>query len=534
MGKFLNPNNSAFQRILNSEIYIDKSMFIAYTNRMLNTEQAFICNSRPRRFGKSVTANMLTAYYSKGCDSAEMFSALEISKSEMYEKHLNKYDVIHFDVQWCCMDAGSAEKTVSYINENMLAELTGAYPQFVQQTAATAYGAMSDINEATGNKFIVIIDEWDFLIRDEAHNKAVQEEYINFLRGMFKGIEPAKYTALAYLTGILPIKRIKTQSALNNFDEYTMLDAGELASYTGFTENEVAGLCKRYNRDFESVKLWYDGYLLNGEHIYNPKAVVSLMLRGTFQSYWSKTGTFQSIRPFIDMNFDGLKTAVMAMLSGDSVHVRTNTFMNDMVNFRNKNDVLTLLIHLGYLAYDQEWNTAYIPNEEIRAEFADALEDDKWEELNEFEMKSDDLLQATLDINAEAVAAGIEKIYSEYDSVIKYNDENSLSSVLTLAYLSSMCYYFRPVRELPIGRGFADFVFIPKPRYTAAYPALVIELKWNEKATTALQQIKEKHYTDSLVQYTGNILLVGINYDKAGKKHTCVIEKLQKNDAENN
>ena len=202
--------------------------------------------------------------------------------------------------------------------------------------------------------------------------------------------------------------------------------------------------------------------------------------------------------------------------------------MNDMVTFKNKDDVLTLLIHLGYLAYDQELKTAFIPNEEIREEFSVALEDDKWDELNEFERQSAALLQATLDLDAKAVASGIEKIHSEYASVIKYNDENSLSSVLTLAYLSSMQWYFRPVRELPTGRGFADFVFIPKPRYTADYPALVVELKWNRKASTALEQIKEKRYTDSLLRYTGDILLVGINYDKTSKTHTCVIEELQK------
>ncbi len=528
MGKFLNPDNSAFQRILNSEIYVDKSQLISYTNRMLNTEQAFICNSRPRRFGKSITANMLAAYYSKGCDSEEMFSGLEVSRADDFKKHLNKYDVIHFDVQWCMMVAGSAEKTTSYINQNIIAELAEAYPELVPPSVTTAYGAMSNINTATGNKFVVIIDEWDVLIRDEAHNKAVQDEYINFLRGMFKGIEPTKYIALAYLTGILPIKRLKTQSALNNFDEYTILDSGQLAPYIGFTEDEVMALCKEYDRDFDAVRKWYDGYLLNGLHVYNPKAVVSLMLRGTFQSYWSQTSTFESVRPFIDMDFDGLKTAVMTMLSGSSVAVNTRSFSNDMVTFKNKDDVLTLLIHLGYLAYDHEEQTAFIPNEEIRQEFSTALENDKWDELNEFEMQSDELLNATLDLDAEAVAAGIEKIHSEYTSVIRYNDENSLSSVLTIAYLSSMRYYFRPVRELPTGRGFADFVFIPKPRFTSRYPALVVELKWNEKASTALQQIKERHYTDSLLRYTGDILLVGINYDKKSKQHTCVIEELQK------
>ena len=213
----------------------------------------------------------------------------------------------------------------------------------------TAYGAMSCIYAAAGKKFVVIVDEWDVLIRDAAANQAAQETYINFLRGMFKGTEPTRFIALAYLTGILPIKKVKTQSALNNFDEFTMLDA--------------------------SVRRWYDGYRLAGCHVYNPKAVVSVMLRGGFKSYWSNTGTYEAIRPLLDMDFDGLKAAVLAMLSGDSAGVRVRSFQNDVVSLRSRDDVLTLLIHLGYLAYDERTQTAFIPNEEIRSEFAEAVEE---------------------------------------------------------------------------------------------------------------------------------------------------------------
>ena len=481
MGRFLNPNNSAFQTSVDSEIYVDKSGIINYTNGVIGTMQAFICNSRPRRFGKSITANMLTAYYSKGCDSEEMFSGLEVSQADDFKKHLNKYDVIHFDVQWFIKPGVDINNIVAIIQESVLKELRKEYPEVIDDSIVSLADALSDIHEKTGNKFIVIIDEWDVLIRDEAHNKAVQEEYINFLRGMFKGIEPTKYIALAYLTGILPIKRLKTQSALNNFRQFTMLAPGAFAEYIGFTEDEVMGLCEKYGRDFTGVKRWYDGYLLADRHVYNPNAVVNFMLDGTLQSYWSQTGTFESIRPFIDMDFDGLKTDIISMLSGNAIEVDTTFFQNDMITFESKDDVLTLLIHLGYLAYDFEEHTAFIPNEEIRQEFISATKRNKWSELNEFEMQSDALFRSTLDLDAEAVASGIEKIHSEYASVIKYHDENSLSSVLTIAYLSSMQWYFRPVRELPTGRGFADFVFIPKPRYAADYPALVVELKWKKK-----------------------------------------------------
>ena len=528
MGRFVNPDNGAFQVALNSQIYVDKTGLLEYTNQVMDTENAFICNSRPRRFGKSITAEMLAAYYSRACDSEKMFEGLKISRSAFFSVHLNRHDVIHLDVQWCMLDAGGPQAVVGYMNGHLLAELKEAYPEAALEGEKTAYGAMSRINTETGRKFIIIIDEWDVLIRDEAANQAVQEEYINFLRGMFKGSEPKKFIRLAWLTGILPIKKLKTQSALNNFDEFTMLDSGTLAPYIGFTEEEVRRLCEEYGRDFDSVKRWYDGYLLNGLHIYNPRAVVGVMQRGSFQSYWSQTGSYESIVPLINMDFDGLKAAVVTMLSGAAVEVDVTSFQNDMVNFQDKEDVLTCLIHLGYLAYDQRSRTAFIPNEEIRQELTAATKRKKWNELLTFQQESEELLDATLNMDEEAVAEGMEKIHTEYAPAISYNSENSLSGVISIAYLGSMQYYYKPVREFPTGRGFADFVYLPRSEYAKDYPALLIELKWNQKAETAVSQIKNRNYPESLQQYVGDILLVGISYDKKDKRHRCKMERLEK------
>lgn len=526
MGRFVNSRTSAFQDVLNSEIYVDKTGLLEYTNSVIDTTAKFICNSRPRRFGKSITADMITAYYSKGCDSEEMFKELAISKSVDFHKHLNKYDVIHLDVQWCMEPAGGPERVISYITENTIKELKEYYPAELKIETNSLPEALSRINAATGQKFIVIIDEWDVLIRDAALNQNVQEEYIHFLRGLFKGSEPSKYIHLAYLTGILPIKKIKTQSALNNFTEFTMLDAKIFARYIGFTEEEVKTLCKKYNRNFEEIKRWYNGYLLNDTQVYNPKAVVESLTWNQFQSYWSETGTYEAIVPLINMDFDGLRTAIIEMLSGNAVEVDVSSFQNDMLSFVNKDDVLTYLIHLGYLAYDQSRQKAFVPNEEIRQELMKATKRKKWNEFLEFQRESTELLEATLDMDCAMVAEKIERIHMEYVSMIQYNDENSLSSVLTIGYLSAMQYYFKPVRELPTGRGFADFVFIPKKEYIQDYPALLVELKWNQNAQTALQQIKEKKYPAAIQQYIGDILLVGINYDKKTKEHQCIIEKV--------
>ena len=420
--------------------------------------------------------------------------------------HLNGYDVIHIDIQWFLSNVNELDHIVKYITDAVLAELREYYPEVITMGVVTLPDALSRIKNVTGQKFIVIIDEWDVLIRDEAANVRVQNEYIGFLQGMFKGTEPTKYIQLAYLTGILPIKKEKTQSALNNFDEFTMLEASNLAPYIGFTEDEVKDLCETYQKDFEKVKRWYDGYLLEDTAVYNPKAVVSVMQKSKFRSYWSETGSYEAIVPLINMDFDGLKTALIEMLSGTSVKLNTATFTNDTVNFKNRDDVLTYLIHLGYLSYNQDERTAFVPNEKIRQE----------------------LLNATLDMDCSKVAEQIEKIHTEYVSAIHYNNESSLGSVLAIAYLSAMQYYFKPVREMPTGRGFADFVFIPKPEYRNGYPALVVELKWNKTANTALQQIRDRKYPESVLSYTGNMLLVGINYDKEKKEHQCVIEEYQK------
>lgn len=525
MAMFVNPDNSAFQVALNSEIYVDKTGMLEYTNKVMNTLQGYICNSRPRRFGKSVTANMLAAYYSRGCDSKEMFSTLKISESTEFEKNINKYDVIHLDIQWCIEPAGGSENVVSYITEKTICELREYYPNELSEKIKSLPEALSVINSMNGTKFIIIIDEWDIIIRDEANNKKVQEEYINFLRAMFKGVEPTKYIGIAYLTGILPIKKLKTQSALNNFKQYTMLTPGPLAEYIGFTEEEVKKLCDRYGQDFYKVKRWYDGYKLGRYHIYNPNAVVSLMIEGEFRSYWSETGSYRIIVPLINMDFDGLKSAVIEMLVGGSVEIDVTSFQNDTVNFEDKDDILTYLIHLGYLAYNQKREMAFVPNEEIREELFRAIKKKKWNEFIEFQQKSLELLEATLELDSVRVAAEIEEIHTNYASAIQDNDENSLSSVLSIAYLGAMQYYFKPVRELPTGKGFADFIFIPKPEHINNYPAIVVELKWNKKAETAIKQIKDKNYPDVVKQYTGDILLVGISYEKKTKQHECTIEK---------
>ena len=526
MGRFVNPDNSAFQVALNSPIYVDKTGLLEYTNSVLNTTEAYICNCRPRRFGKSYAANMLAAYYSKGCNSEEMFSGLDISRESDFRTHLNKHDVIHLDIQWFLANCDEVDNVVAFITKSVQAELREIYPGVLPEEETSLSESLSRIKNIVGQKFIIIIDEWDVLIRDVAANKKVQEKYINFLRAMFKGTEPTKYIQLAYLTGILPIKKEKTQSALNNFDEFTMLDPGPLAEYVGFTEQEVEELCGRYQMDLAEIKNWYDGYSFPGESsVYSPRSVVNAMRFRKIGNYWNQTETFEALLWYIDLNFDGLRDDVLQMMAGKKIPVNTGSFTNDMTTFRTEDDVLTLLIHLGYLGYEEQNKYVFIPNAEVQSEYASAVTVSQWGDISKALKNSADLLQAVWEKQETQVAEGIRLAHFE-TSQLQYNDENALSYTISLALYAARNFY-TVYRELPGGKGFADLVFVPRKRYQDK-PALVVELKWDKTAEGALAQIKDKEYCRSLEEYQGNLLLVGINYNKKTKEHVCRIEEYQK------
>ena len=378
----------------------------------------------------------------------------------------------------------------------------------------------------TNTPFVIIIDEWDCVIRN-SDDKELVHKYLQFLHSLFKSEESKVFLALAYITGILPIKKIKDESALNNFREYTMLKSKPIGKYYGFTEEEVKGLCKEYDMDFDAVKAWYNGYLIDGVHMYNPNSVVQSMMDKDYDSYWRNTSSFASINTFITMNYAGLKDDIMKMLAGGKVRVNPNTFQNDFSTIASKDDALTALIHLGYLGYDADRKSAYVPNYEVATAFELALQTGGWNEIATAISTCDELLFETIDGNAERVAELIELAHDTYTSVLNYNDENSLSCVLTMAYFTAPGYY-NIIREMPAGKGFADFVFIP--RSNAGFrPAMVVELKYNKSADTAIKQIKENRYHGALSGYGDKILLVGISYDAGGKDkkhHTCVIEEI--------
>ena len=392
MGNYLNPDNSKFQRAVNSDIYVDKTGLIKYTNRVMNTMQAYVCVSRPRRFGKSMAADMLTAYYSKGCDSREVFSGLEIAKDENFGGYLNKYDTVFLNVQEFLSRSSDVKELIARIKQRVIRELTRQYPDVELFDSTDLAETMQDIYAESKCPFVLIIDEWDCIFREFKNDKEAQEKYLDFLRDLIKD---KSYIHLAYMTGILPIKKYGTHSALNMFDEFSMIDPGPLASYVGFTESEVEKLCGEYQMDIDEIRNWYDGYSFEEvPSVYSPKSVISCMRLGRLGNYWNQTETFEALQLYIDMNFEGLRDDILSMLAGEEVPVNTGSFTNDMATFRTEDDVLTLLIHLGYLGYRYATKTVFIPNGEIRAEFVNAVSVSDWGEVSNALKNSADTLQA--------------------------------------------------------------------------------------------------------------------------------------------
>lgn len=522
MGVYFNPNNESFTQARNSMVYVDKTGLIEILNQRLSTEDKCIAVSHARRFGKSHAAGMVDAYYSLGCDSTKLFEDTRISSSADYKKYMNQYNVIHIDVStfWDSYKDNIVEKIIEYIYKDFKI----VFGEELDYQDNISY-VLVKIYQKTNTPFVIIIDEWDCVIRNSTDTELVHK-YLQFLHSLFKSEESKAFLALAYITGILPIKKIKDESALNNFDEYTMLKSNPITEYFGFTEDEVKDLCEKYEMDYDAVKAWYNGYLIDGMHMYNPNSVSMAIKRKDFDSYWKNTSSFASINTFITMNYAGLKDDIMTMLSGGKVMVETDAFQNDLSEIHSKDDAITALIHLGYLGYDADRKSAYVPNYEVAKAFQMALKTGEWSEISKAISRCDELLMATIDGNADKVAEIIELAHETYTSVLTYNDENSLSCVLTMAYFTAPGYY-NIIREMPSGKGFADFIFIP--RANAGYrPAMVVELKYNQSADTAIKQIKEKRYQGALSDYRDRILLVGINYDAEGKDrkhHTCVIEE---------
>ena len=377
MGTYLNPGSDRFQMALNSQIYVDKTEMIMELNRFLNTEQRFVCVSRPRRFGKTMTANMICAYYDQTAD-ASVFRNCKVFK-ENGMKYQGKFNVLRINMQEFLSRTSSVNEMIDRLEKRITGEIRRVYKNVEYFDPDHLPDVLEDVCDQTGHQFVIVIDEWDCIFREYSQDSEAQKMYLDFLRDWLKD---KSYVALAYMTGILPIKKYGTHSALNMFSEFSMENPGKMAQFVGFTEGETRDLCEKYHMDFSECKAWYDGYQFPYcSHVYSPKSVVDAMLSGIFDDYWNKTETYEALKIYIDMNYDGLRDAIVAMMAGEKVKIDTGSFENDMTTFHTADDVLTLLIHLGYLGYDIENKEVFIPNHEILQEFITATTVSKWDEV---------------------------------------------------------------------------------------------------------------------------------------------------------
>ncbi|MBR2205011.1 MAG: AAA family ATPase [Prevotella sp.] len=529
MGTYINIGNAGFQRARNGE-YVDKSRLISVVNRSLFTEHCFSCVSRCRRFGKSMAAKMLYAYYDHSCDSRSLFADLQIASDPTFEQHLNKYAAIYLDMT-SFVTLYHDERIVDKIDAALLEDVSKAYPDIAVEDKDRLMDYLLRVSIAKQEQFVFIIDEWDAICREFAPGTMAMDAYVGWLRRMFKSQDAMRVFAGVYMTGILPIKKYDTQSALNNFTEFSMVKAGLLSQYYGFTKDEVRALAEKHGMDFDELEKWYDGYKIGIQtSMFNPNSVMQAIYNESCESYWSSTGAFDAVANYIQMNYEGLKDDIIMMLAGGRSKVNPTSFINDMAEVDSKDDVLTVLIHLGYLSYDRDTKECFIPNLEVAGEMENAVKANNWKPVVDALKASEQLLQATLDGDEEAVALGVDAAHDENTSILSYNNENSLACVLSIAYYYARNDYVMH-RELATGKGFADIVLIPRKHVES--PAIVLELKYDQDADSAISQIHRKEYPSKVSQYSDDLLLVGITYDKKLKTHQCKIERYKGEEVKN-
>ena len=529
MGRYLNPNNSKFISYHNDDIFVDKSLLIRETNASLNKEaKKFMCVTRPRRFGKTLALSMLCAYYSKGCDSKELFKDLKIADDPCFGQHLNKYNVILIDMASIYTGIRDKEAFFRELESALLDELKSEFPSLITDKEDTIGKCLTKVSMTINERFIFLIDEWDIIYREQGKNEKLCDEYTEFLRNLFKSYDVASCIDLVYMTGILPIRRYNTQSALNMFTEYNMVEPDRLAPLFGFTEDEVRSLCEKRSADFPEIKSWYDGYKLNGIEIYNPKSVVTALDKGKCGDYWVTTSATEAIIDYMNYDKGVLKGAIMSMLAGERVELDPGKFGNDLSQIDSKDAALTVLVHLGYLAYlppeiPGEKGSCYIPNKEISLEFERALEKLDWHDLYDPIGNSMKLYKKTMEGDLSFINETLDRNHEELASQVSKYDENVLSVIVVASYYRARDLYEIRKEENSIN-GRSDVSFFP--RRNGCLP-FIVELKIGRSAESAISQIKKMAYWKAWPNYKGKVLLVGINATKKGLRHSTKLEWIE-------
>ncbi len=527
-----------YQELLNSEYFVDKSAIIENISKRIRTNTKYVCITKPRRFGKTSILNMLGTYFGKAYNSKDIFDKLQISKSKNYRTYLNKYNIIHITLNDLPEDGNTYEHYISLIRESLIDDIKECYPQLKD----TKFRKLSELLTATEDEFIFMIDEWDYIFSHELYPEH-QGDFLEFLRDLLKD---RPYVALTYMTGVLPIKKYSTGSALNMFKEYTMLKDPFFEKYFGFTESEVEMLCEKQTAlSMDEIRDWYNGYQTkDGSRIYNPRSVICALEDAACQSYWTRTGKMDEVLFFLKYNIAEVRDDVVKMVNNMAVEIDIEKeYSAGQGNPVNRKDIYAAMVIYGLLSYHD--GELRIPNKELMIEFENALEDDEFGYVAELVSSSNEVLEATLNKKGEVVASYLHNIHNSELPILKYNDENSLSCVVTLAYLAARNKYRVEREEKSVrssskavspldetsrtakshaGKGYVDFIFYPKRK---THPGIIIELKADATPETAIAQIKEKEYSEKLRKVNvKKILAVGISYDTREKEHQCIIVEI--------
>lgn len=513
-----------FEQTINDKIYVDKSSMIhLISNNIKMRSSKYICITRPRRFGKTINANMLGAYFTKGYDTHSLFDRLNISETENYEQHINQHHVIYINLSRMPDFCDSFTIYLKSIHKKLMNDMVEYY-----NIDSKLYDSISDALNACNDTFMFILDEWDSIFYKDFMTEKDKKEYLEFLNGLLKD-QP--YVDLAYMTGVLPIAKYSSGSALNRhcpplgvFEEFSFMKDDIYEEYFGFHEDEVKELCKYYPKvTYGELKYWYDGYVLeDGRSLFNPRSVTSALKRGKCRNYWTETGPMNEVADCIENNVKAVREDIVNLVSEIPVKVDLEGYGASDLNLDTRDAILSAMVVYGFLSYHK--GKLQIPNHELMMKFETVLERESMGEVAEIVKNSEKMLNATIKQDTESVAHYLREIHAREVPLLKYNDENSLSCVITLCYLKARDYY-RVTREEHSGEGYVDFLFYP---IVNGYPAIVLELKYGHSAEDAIKQIKRKNYIDQVRIYK-DILLVGINYDKENKKHTCIIENQKNN-----
>lgn len=514
--RFLNRCDitDGFRDAKKGSFFVDKSLLIKEINQKISTKEKFICVSRPRRFGKTTALEMLASYYTKEGNADYLFNNLKIKETQTYKEHLNCHNVIYINFT-DYFEQGTVPEGIKEFTFNLLVDMKNKYSE-IPGTDENLISVFDKIRQLYGDKFIFLIDEWDCVFRFHKGEKREQALFLSFLKHFFKD---RNYVELVYMTGILPIKKYNTGSALNMFKEYTMLDPGLTAPYFGFTDQEITLLCENTAMDKKELGEWYGGYLLSGVgKMYNPCSVKDALEGKECSDYWNNTGGYTELEEYITMDFDGLIESLTNLFTGNSEAVGVLGFLNDWDSFRSKDEIFTALIHMGYLTYSN--GKVSIPNKEVRIEFSKTIKKMSWATVPKLLKQSKDLLTAVLNQEEAKVADMLEVVHDGMQEFKEYNNENTLKCVIHLAFYAALEEYALNFEE-KTGKGYADCILHPK---RLGNPGIILELKYNGNVEEAIDQIKNRDYPSVLKNKVNRVYLVGINYKKDKKKHECRIE----------